>query len=107
MAGTARAASAPRGTTARRTSGRDGFFGVPERFMRPRVVFIAVTAVIVAFGLLMVYSASSVTALADFGDAAYYLKRQLLFAAVGVAVAAFLAWSDYHLWSDRQDRHGR
>lgn len=101
MAGAARAASAPRGAAARRASGQDGLFGVPERFMRPRVVFIAVTAVIVGFGLLMVYSASSVTALADFGDSAYYLKRQLLFAAVGTAAAVFLAWSDYHLWSER------
>lgn len=76
-------------------------FGVPERFMRPRVVLIAVVAVLVAFGLLMVYSASSVTALSSTGDAAYYLKRQLMFVAAGTAVAVFLAVVDYRVWTGR------
>lgn len=73
-------------------------FGVPERFMRPRLVLLAIVAALVGFGLLMVYSASSPTALNTTGDAAYYLKRQALFAAVGVAIAFVLAKVDYHVW---------
>ncbi len=76
--------------------------GVPERFMRPRIVLIAVTAVLVCFGLLMIYSASSVTCLnsAVLGnDPAYYLKRQFACAIAGLAIAAGIAHLDYHLLS--------
>ena len=73
-------------------------FGVPERFMRPRLVLLACVVVLVGFGALMVFSASSVSALNSTGDAAYYLWRQLGFVAIGTAVAAFLAWCDYHVW---------
>ena len=66
--------------------------------MRPRLVLLASVAVLVAFGLLMVFSASSVTALNSTGDAAYYLKRQLAFIALGAAVAIALAKVDYHFW---------
>ncbi|HJB48221.1 MAG TPA: putative lipid II flippase FtsW [Candidatus Olsenella excrementigallinarum] len=73
-------------------------FGVPERFMRPRLVLLAVVAALVGFGLLMVFSASSVTALSSTGDPAYYLKRQLGFVAAGALCALALAKLDYRLW---------
>ena len=96
-----RAAAARRG--ARRDGGRAerverSIFGVPERFMRPRLVLLAVVAALVGFGLLMVFSASSVTALNSTGDAAYYLKRQLAFVAAGALVAVALARLDYRVW---------
>lgn len=69
--------------------------------MRPRLILYVTTAILVGFGLLMVYSASSVTALADTGDAAYYLKKQLSFAAAGLVLAFLLARRDYRLWSRR------
>ena len=85
--------------------GREGrgekVFRVPERFMRPRLVLLAVTFVLVAFGLLMIYSSSSVSALLNTGDAAYYLKRQLIFICGGSLVAAFLAFVDYRTWTQR------
>ena len=67
--------------------------------MQPRLVFVAVTAILVGFGLLMVYSSSSVTALLEDGDAASYFKKQLLLALVGVVAAAVIAKVDYHTWS--------
>ena len=73
-------------------------FGVPERFMRPRLVLLAAVAVLVGFGMLMVFSASSVTALSSTGDAAYYLKRQLVFVLAGTVVAIILAKVDYRFW---------
>ena len=88
-----------RGGTSRAGSIEKGIFGVPERFMRPRVVLIVVTAILVCFGLLMIYSASSVTCIASDAlgnDPAYYLKRQAIFAAIGVGLAALLARADYH-----------
>ena len=74
-------------------------FGVPERFMRPRLVLLVAVGILAAFGVLMVYSASSVSALNSTGDAAYYLKRQLMFLAVGVVIAVVLAVLDYRIWA--------
>ena len=39
---------------------------------------------LVAFGLVMVYSTSSFSALQDTGDSAYYFKRQLLTSGIGL-----------------------
>ncbi len=50
------------------------------------VLFTAVAA-LVGIGLVMVFSASSATAYAEHGDIAYYLKRQLVWLAVGLAGA--------------------
>ena len=88
---------------------REGFFerrdktifGVPERFMGPRLVLLAVSIILVGFGLLMVYSASSITALTqkDYGfDATYFLKRQAALAMVGLVAAIILARVNYRVW---------
>lgn len=83
-------------------------FGVPERFMRPRLTLIAVVFVLMGFGMLMIYSASSVSALNNTvtdvntgGDAAYFLKRQAIFAVIGLVVAVIIALFDYRLWSEK------
>ena len=58
--------------------------GVPARIMRPRLIFMACLFTLVCFGLLMVYSASSVEALHENGSATFFLGRQAAFAVVGV-----------------------
>ena len=58
--------------------------GVPARIMRPRLVFAVCLAAILAFGLLMVYSASSVEALKEQGSSTFFFVRQAAFIAVGV-----------------------
>ncbi len=45
-----------------------------------------VIILLVAFGLLMVYSASNVVALYKYNDKTYFLKRQLIFAIIGIAL---------------------
>ncbi|MFY9861972.1 MAG: putative lipid II flippase FtsW [Candidatus Cybelea sp.] len=52
-------------------------------------------AALVAIGLVMVFSASSATAYAEHGDIAYYLKRQLIWLAVGLAGAYVCYRLDY------------
>ena len=77
-------------------------FGVPARFMSPRLIFCVCVVVLSLFGLLMIYSASSVTSLisADTNfDPAYYVKRQAIFLAAGTVAAIVLASIDYHTWS--------
>jgi cell division protein FtsW len=56
---------------------------------------VLVTLGLVAFGLVMVYSASSARGLLAAHDPAYYLKRQALYALVGVVLLAVLARVDY------------
>ena len=51
----------------------------------------ATVAALVAIGLVMIFSASSATAYAAYRDTAYYLKRQLLWLAVG-SVFAYAAY---------------
>jgi len=57
-------------------------------------LFTAVAA-LVGIGLVMVFSASSATAYAQHGDIAYYLKRQLVWLAIGLAGAYALYRLDY------------
>lgn len=57
----------------------------------PDAVLFAVVATLVGIGLVMVFSASSATAYAEHGDIAYYVKRQLVWLAVGL-VAAFAVY---------------
>ena len=76
-----------------------GRFGaIPERFMQPRLVLLVSTAILVCFGLVMIYSASSISAMTseDMGyNPFYYVQRQLGFAAAGVALAFIVSHIDY------------
>jgi cell division protein FtsW len=58
-------------------------------------LLVLTTLALVAFGLVMVYSASSARAAISEGDPAYYLKRQGLFAAVGLVLFVVLMRVDY------------
>lgn len=74
---------------------------VPARIMVPRVVFLVTSMVLLIFGLLMIYSSSSIVGLTSkmYGyDPAYFLIRQTEFAAAGVVFALVLACMDYHMW---------
>lgn len=59
---------------------------------------IIVIYVLVAIGILMVYSASSIWASYRFADAFYFGKRQFLFAAVGLIAMYGVSWIPYHTW---------
>ncbi len=89
----ARTASAERGRKV---------FETPARFMQPRLVLYLTTFALVALGLVMVYSASSITSMLSEDtnyDAQFYLLRQGGFTAAGLVAAAVVAATDYHLWS--------
>jgi cell division protein FtsW len=53
---------------------------------------------LVAVGVVMVYSASSVEAYAAYGSAAYFLRRQLLWAALGLTAMTILSRVPYERW---------
>ncbi len=50
------------------------------------------------FGLVMIYSASSYEALQENGDAAHYLKKQLIAIIIGFVVMIAVANINYHFW---------
>jgi cell division protein FtsW len=58
-------------------------------------LLVLVTLALVAFGLVMVYSASSARALLGSDDPAYYLKRQALYAVVGLVALVLFLRTDY------------
>jgi cell division protein FtsW len=58
-------------------------------------LLVLLTLGLVAFGLVMVYSASSARAMLAAGDPAYYLKRQALYALLGLGLLALMARLDF------------
>ncbi|WP_159883948.1 stage V sporulation protein E [Paenibacillus puerhi] len=64
----------------------------------PDLYLLGSTLLLLVIGVVMVYSASAVLAFREFGDAFYYLKRQALFAALGVVALFFTMNMDYEVW---------
>lgn len=67
----------------------------------PGVLFVAVALGLLVFGMLMIYSSSSIAGLMSEecgNDPAYYLVRQILFSGIGLVGATIFACVDYHRW---------
>jgi len=62
-----------------------------------RILFAAV-AVLVLFGVLMVFSASAVMASERYGSSYYFMVRQLAWAALGLGLMVVAMHVDYHRW---------
>lgn len=58
-------------------------------------VLLAVTIVLTLFGIVMVFSASQVTALSEYHDSFYFLKRQVIWVVIGFCLLFLLANIDY------------
>ena len=67
-----------------------------ENFMDYSLLFIVLF--LLGFGLIMVYSTSSYEANLDYGDSAFYLKKQLFATILGMAAMIFVANVPYHFW---------
>ena len=57
--------------------------------------FLLLTLLLTAIGLVMLFSASFPSALYESGDATYYVKKQAVFAVVGVAAMLFVGNLNY------------
>ena len=84
-----------------------GFFGrlsdrLRERFGRRRGLLdyslLFIVLFLLAFGLVMLYSASSYEASVDHGDSAFYLKRQLVFTIFGLVLMTWVSSVPYTMW---------
>lgn len=60
-------------------------------FQRMDLSLLILVLILLVFGLIMLFSSSLSTAYANWNDPLYYVKRQLLFTLLGLAVALFLA----------------
>jgi cell division protein FtsW len=61
-------------------------------------ILLFIAGFLTIFGLVMVYSASSVQASAQHGTSSYFFLRQLLHAGIGFFFLTFLMNVDYHVW---------
>ena len=62
------------------------------------LTFLLLTLAILAIGLVMLFSASSVDAFYREGDSFFYIKKQMIFAFVGLCAMFFIAYAvDYHI----------
>ena len=66
--------------------------------LRIDVPLLIVTAILLIFGLLMVYSASWDYSFLLYGSSTRIFSRQLMFMGLGVTGAVVLAFLDYHFW---------
>ena len=73
----------------RRFGGRRGLIDYSLLFI---VLFL------LSFGLVMLYSTSSYEAAAEYGDSAYYLKRQMVFTLFGLVLMAGVSMIPYTFW---------
>lgn len=69
-----------------------------DSYRMPDLVLFGTTLLLMTIGLIMVFSASSVMALAQTGDPYYYLKRQLLGVIVGTVGMLVVMRIDYRIY---------
>src|ERR1700694_3679598 len=62
------------------------------------LVIMLMAIALTCFGVVMVYSASSVMAAKRFHDGFFFLKRQGLFALLGFGIMLLVMRVDYHTW---------
>ena len=60
-------------------------------------VLTVVTVILVLFGIVMVYSASSYNAAVNYGNEYFYMFKQLIGAILGFAAMIALSFTDYHI----------
>lgn len=60
-----------------------------------------VVALLVALGLIVLFSAGEVRALGRYGDRFFFIKRQVAFIGVGLLALVAVASFDYHNWRNR------
>lgn len=62
------------------------------------LIILLMAVALTCFGVVMVYSASSVMAIKKYHDGFFFLKRQGVFCLMGFAVMYFTMNIDYHFW---------
>ena len=61
-------------------------------------VLVGAVLVLVAFGMVMVFSSGAVFAAKKYGDAAYFLKREIVYALIGLGALSLAVKIDYSVY---------
>jgi len=69
-----------------------------KKFEGCDMIILMMAVALTCFGVVMVYSASSIMAAKKFHDSFYFLKRQGLFALLGFGLMYLGMITDYHFW---------
>lgn len=69
-----------------------------KRLVSCDMIILLMVVALTCFGVVMVYSASSVMAAKKYHDGFYFLKRQGMFALTGFALMYGVMQVDYHVW---------
>jgi cell division protein FtsW len=86
---------APRRTASRR---RTGAHALPGPGVTERRTLLLVTFLLVLYGLVMAYSASTAQAYFEYSSSFYFVKRQLVWALLGAGTMWVLSRVDYAWW---------
>lgn len=70
----------------------------PKEFKRLDSSFVTLIMIMLAFGLIMVFSASYAVALHKFNDSFHFVSRQAVFVVAGVIAMYFISLIDYHIY---------
>lgn len=70
----------------------------PAHIAGPRLLLVVCVIALLGIGLVMVYSASSVKAISETGDAAHYLVNQLLYILAGCVMGAIVYFIPCNTW---------
>ncbi len=74
------------------------FIGFADRGSRIDLPFLIITLILLAYGLVMLYSASYVVGIYRFkGDSLHYIKDQVFFAGIGLVIMYIASVYDYRL----------
>lgn len=72
-----------------------------ERLAKFDYPFFTIVIVLLAFGVVMMFSASYATAFRRFGDSYHYISRQLGFIGIGLIAMLVLSVTDYHIMMNK------
>lgn len=64
-------------------------------------IFFLSVLILIGIGIVMVYSSSTLIALKKYDDGYYFLKKQAIFAFVGISLLIFFMYCDYHIFRNK------
>ncbi|MGN1413362.1 MAG: putative lipid II flippase FtsW [Anaerovoracaceae bacterium] len=91
-------ASLQGGAAALQTRRTEGSHGGKPAVHSGDFIIMGLVAVLVIFGTVMIFSASYYAAIAESGDPYAYLKKQLIWVAIGTVLLWICYKIDYHVW---------
>ena len=92
----------PRSSAVEQAAKREETAKKPPQRGRIDISFFFLVIVLQTIGLIMLFSASYVTALHENGSSLYYVIRQSIFVVVGLIAMLVASYVDYHVWRKLQ-----